>query len=281
MTTTRCLPVLALLLASCGSDPRSATGQFVVRYHPPPGALFRYEVLEDMAMGFGSGLLRSGDQEITFKMYFTQEIADPGGGHFRITTTVDSVSADAPGLPRSEIAAELKGLRGRSAELMLDDRMQVVSAAARGNEDTELPEQLAAGIRGLTFTLPEGMIAKGDRWTVDTPLPLGAMETAKPVVGRTTFTVKDVRVIADDTTLKLTFLTLFPKDPIETEVEGRKASVRLTGQVLGDLEYSVLLGTTLSGSRTGNVRVTITAAGPGRESVSLSLKQRATFRLLN
>src|SRR5207247_1451378 len=67
-----------------------------------------------------------------------------------------------------------------------------------------LAAQLAAGVKAMSFGLPEGPVGPGDSWTVATELPIGALPGVSGAgSSRTTLTVKEFNVAGGDPTVLL------------------------------------------------------------------------------
>src|SRR3977135_3207764 len=97
------LGVVALLVPACGDAPDNR--KFALRYHPPAGSLYQYEVQQEMKMGVQGGGLRGGllggqNADFTLRMFVSLSVDDAGGGRFRVTTTNDSATFTSPTLPR-------------------------------------------------------------------------------------------------------------------------------------------------------------------------------------
>jgi hypothetical protein len=279
---------VALPLDACGGGAEQSGKKFILRYHPPAGMQFRYEVVQEMKASVqGGGLVGSllgfgGSGEFTLRMYVTSEVGEPVQGRVPLTTVVDSATFASPTLPRRMMEESVRRVRGRRSTTVFDDRMRFVAAGdmAASESRQPIPGQVSGGMRGLMFPFPDGPVGNGDSWTTQTEIPLGKLPT-KPVVGRTTITIRDIREVGSDTTVRVAFETTFPSEPIQLEVEGGRGTLRLGGSLTGDQEFSMLLGATVSGTNGGEMRMTLSGAALGDTPANVTMSQRVTIRLLN
>jgi hypothetical protein len=278
------LGAVALLVPACGDAPD--TRKFLLRYHPPAGGLYQYEVQQEMKMGVQGGGLMGGllggqNADFTLRIFVTLSVDDAAGGRVRITTTHDSATFTSPTLPRGMMDAELRSARGRSDAAVLDDHMRVVPAAegATPAAAAAAPGQTSHELQGLMFTLPDGAVGKGDSWIVEAQFPIPGV--TRPVVGSSRLTILDIRTVGPDTTVKVRTVTTFPREPIQINAEGHRVTVQMSGSLTGEQEFSVLLGATLGGTMTGAVRMALSGGRLGNESAIMTLNQRTSVRLRN
>jgi hypothetical protein len=278
---------LAVLVVACGGE-KPNTAKIALRYHPPAGAAFQYELAQEMKMRLvGGGLMGAllgglGSEDLKLQMYFTMNIgSDATPVEMEITTVLDSIKVQAPSLG-ADVGQGMNRLRGLRTSAVYDERMQVVRINPAPDADAEIPPQIAGNLRGMSIALPEGPVGMGDSWTVETPLPLGDMtHIAKGLVGQTTMTVREIRFIGPDTVVRVGIVTTFPTEPFELEIEGKKTTMQLGGGLTGEQEFSMLLGALLSGSATGALRMTVTGGALGSEAATISMNTKTTTRLLN
>lgn len=271
-------------VTACGGG-GDAGQRFMLRYHPPAGALFQYEIEQEMRMAFaGGGVLGAlaglgGNAQFKVHMFITQTVGDSVGSSVQITTLFDSATFESPTIPRAAMDDALHRVRGVRTAMVFDDRMQVVRAESQVPGQPAVPQQFSSGLRAMTFTLPEEPVKTGDQWTVDNELPMGDVPGLnRPIVGHTTLTILDVHAVGPDTTIRVGFETTFPREPIEMDVEGKHVTFTFSGSLKGEQEFSMLLGTTLGGTSDGTVNMTINAGSVGA-TASMSIGQRTTVRL--
>jgi hypothetical protein len=286
MTLRYAPPPLAsalVLLIACGE--RAPSGPKVsLRYHPPAGAVYRYTLEQRNAMTMESGPMAGmGKQELVMTMHFTQSVTGPVAGGTEVRVTFDSINMLAPGVPPDMMERELGRLRGLQATVLFDERAQVVRTDFRGAAGVppEMTAQMASGIKAMSFAFPADPVGPGDTWTVETELPMGALPGASRGAGaaRTTLTVKSVDVENGDTTVVFDVNTTFPEDPIPLDLGGQRASLRLTGSLAGDQQFSITRGAVLRSAVKGTAKVSLTAGAAGTPPMEMTTDAETTLRL--
>lgn len=283
----RCCPAIVLLLAACGESPKIS-----LRYHPPAGAVYRYTLEQRNAMTMESGPLAGmGKQELVMRMHFTQAVTGPVPGGTEVRITFDSIGMEAPGVEPDMMARELGRLRGLQATVLFDERAQVVRTdfAPAPGVSAEMRDQMAAGVKAMAFAFPEHPVGRGDSWTVATPLPMGQLPG--PATGqdgtdaRTTLTVNAIRVADGDTTILLDVTTEFPKEPILLDLGAQRATMRISGTLSGDQQFSLTRGAVIRGAVKGSMRVNLTGAGAGGvmggQTMEMKSDAETTLRLID
>jgi hypothetical protein len=169
-----------------------------------------------------------------------------------------------PGVSADAIARELAKMRGLRSTVVFDERAQILRTdfVQQQNLTPEMRNQMAAGIKAMTFSFPEQPIGRGDSWTVSTELPpneLPGTDASKAGAARTTLTVREIRVEGADTSVVLDIKTQFPTGPVHLTFVGQPATLTMTGELSGNQQFSVtrgaVLGATLKGEMTMNVAV--------------------------
>ena len=292
----------ALLLTACRDRSAGGAGsdaKITLRYHPPAGAVYHYTLVQRNVMTMETGPLAGmGKQELAMRMHFTQRVKGPAaeGNGIEVQVTFDSTSMEVPGVAPDVIAREVARLRGLKSTVVFDARAQVVRTdfAALPGIPPEMASQMAAGIKAMTFAFPEQPVGRGDSWTVATELPMGQLpggsgSGAGPA--RTTLTVREVRVSGSagaggggggaDTTVVLDVKTAFPTDPIQLNIGGQQATLKLAGTLAGDQQFSLTRGAVLEATIKGTMKMNVTAAALGQQAMVVSSDTENTLRLLD
>lgn len=280
---TRFCLAAVLVLAACGE--RATGPKITLRYHPPAGAVYRYTLEQHNAMAMQGGPLAGmGKQELVMRIHFTQAVKGPVPGGVEVQVTFDSTQMEAPGVPPEMMARELARLRGLRSTVLFDERGQVVRTdfVPAPGVPPEMTAQMAAGVKTMSFAFPLEPVGQGDSWTVATELPMGQLPGAsasRSGTARTTLTVKEIRIAGSDTTVVLDVKTTFPNDPIQLDVGGQRATLRLSGTMLGGQEYSLTRGTVVAGTLKGTMKMNITGGSVGRQGMDMTSDAETTLRL--
>jgi hypothetical protein len=296
MTRFRCSAVaaVALLLAACRpGEAGHSDARVTLRYHPPAGAVYQYALVQRNVMTMEAGPLAGmGKQELAMRMYFTQTVKGPAaeGNGIEVQVTFDSTSMEMPGVAPEMIARELARLRGLKSTVVFNERAQVVRTDFGATRDIppELASQMATGIKAMTFAFPEQPVGRGDSWTVATELPVGQLPGASGAAGgagpaRTTLTVREIRVSGGgaDTAVVLDVKTAFPTDPIQLNIGGQRATLKLSGTLAGDQHFSLTRGAVLEGTLKGTMKMNVSAAALGQQAMVVSSDTENALRLVN
>ncbi|MEX2157323.1 MAG: hypothetical protein WD773_10855 [Gemmatimonadales bacterium] len=276
----------ALVLTACRD--RGAGDRVTLRYHPPAGAVYHYTLVQRNLMTMESGPLAGmGQQEIGMRMHFTQTVTGPaaGGSGIEVQVTFDSTSMEVPGVPADTIARVLSRLRGLKSTVVFDERGQVLRTdlGPTPGVPPEVAAQMAGGIKAMTFAFPAQPVGKGDSWTISTELPVSQLPGVGGGAGpaRTTLTVRDIRVAGADTTVVFDITTMFPTDPIPLDIAGQRASLKLSGTLTGDQQFSLARGAVLEGTLKGTMKMNVTAAALGTQEMVVSSDMENTLRLVD
>ncbi len=276
--------VLAVpLAAGCGGGRKVA-----LRCHPPAGAVYRYALEQNTQITMHSGPLTGlGQQQLTVRMHFTQTVKGlAAGGGTEVQVVFDSTTMQLPGMPSDAVAAQLARMRGLRSTVVFDDRAQILHTdfAAGQSVPPEMANQMAAGIKAMTFGFPEQPVGQGDSWTMTTELPLGQIPGAnasRAGPARTTLTVREIRTTGSDTSVIIDIKTAFPTGPIQLTFAGQPATLKLAGQLAGDQEFSISRGAVVGGAMQGSMTMNISAPALGMASMEMATDTQNSIRLVD
>ena len=272
----------AAAVAGCAADAPRAAAPVTLRFRPAAGTSIRYAFEQQLTMRPDSGTPLP-PQDVTMRIWLTQAVGDGRADGIPVTSTLDSVALTDGALPAPMLATLVERARGLRTLTVLDARMRPVHYEVLSRPDMR-PDRLAPfeqGARGLAFPLPEGPVRVGDTWTVAAPLPIGSIPGAPQALeAPTTLTVRAVRVSGSDTTVVLGVESRLPETPIPVDFGLGKSSLRLSGTLAGDQEFSVSRGTVVGGTMAGVIRLEMTGGIAGDRTLGLTLDQRLTLRTL-
>ena len=279
-------PVLVISLGGafgCGSGKKVA-----LRYHPPAGAVYHYTLEQNTKITVHSGPLAGmGQQQMTMRMHFTQTVKGPAAaGGTEVQVVFDSTTMEMPGVPSDAIAAQLARMRGLRSIVVFDDRAQILRTdfAAGQNVPPGMANQMAAGIKAMTFGFPERPVGRGDSWIMTTELPLGQIPGANASQAgpaRTTLTVREIRMLGSDTSVIIDIKTAFPTGPIQLTFAGQRATLKLAGQLAGDQEFSLSRGAVVGGVMKGLMTMNISAPAMGMAAMEMATDTQNSIRLVD
>jgi hypothetical protein len=256
--------------------------------------VYHYALEQSTKVTMLSGPLTGmGEQQLTMRMQFTQTIKGPAadGGGTEVQVVFDSTMMEMPGVPSDAAARELAKLRGLSSIVVFDARAQVVRSdfAAQPGVTPEMANQMAAGIKAMTFAFPEQPVGRGDSWTVSTELPLGQVpgaDASSAGPARTTLTVREIRATPTDTSVFLDIKTTFPTGPIQLTLGGlgglgQRATLKISGALAGGQEFSLTRGAVVNGTLKGAMTMNITGAMLGSRAMAMLSETGSAIRLMD
>jgi hypothetical protein len=210
---------------------------------------------------------------LVLRLYYTQLVHGPAPGGVAVTVTFDSTRLEAPGLTASGLQLTLDGLRGSKSEVVYDDRMHVLSAAFSGLEGAPSPvsDHIAGSVRAMALLLPDGPVGVGDAWVTEQELPLAQqVGTNTPIKSRTKLTMKEIVVAGADTSVRLAVETTFPGDPVALNLQGRAATMRLSGGLSGERVYSLTRGTQVRTNMGGTMTIAVRGGQAGETTIVMT-----------
>jgi hypothetical protein len=278
-----------LLLTACGERGARSGAKVTLRYHPPAGAVYHYALVQHNLMTMEAGPLAGmGAQELAMRMHFTQTVKGPAAGanagEIEVEVTFDSTSMELPGVAPEMIAQQMARLRGLKSTVVFDERAQVLRTDfGTANVPPEMKAQMASGIKAMTFAFPEQAVGRGDSWTVATDLPVGQLPGGASGAGpaRTTLTVREIRIAGTDTIVVLDVKMAFPTEPIQLDIAGQRATLKLAGSLAGDQQFSLTRGSVLEATLKGTMKMNVTAAALGQQAMVVTSDTENTLRLVD
>jgi hypothetical protein len=276
MNRARALTATALLVASCG-DSTPVT----LKYHPAAGSTFRYVKNQEVKIQAEGDSADGVGQELTIRIGFTQTVKGPADLGTQVAVRVDSVTLMSPQAPPGASDQASQMLRGLESNIVFDDRMKVVTSdvANAAGVPPQMANQIANGLRGASFPLPDRALSVGDSWSVQMEAPTPVPGLSEPLKLTYRVTLQDLTVTGADTVVRLALETSFPKDPINLEVGGARASMTINGTLRGEQEYSLARSAIVSVELKGTVRVSMRGGPMG--DASMVMDQGLRLRLLD
>jgi hypothetical protein len=251
--------------------------------------VYHYALEQNTQVTMRSGPLTGmGKQQLKMRMHFTQTIKGPAanGSGTEVAVVFDSTTLEMPGVPSDAAERELARMRGLRSTVVFDELAQIVSTdfAAQPGMTPAMANQMGAGIKAMAFAFPEQPVGRGDSWTVTTELPLGQLpgtNASGAGPARTTLTVREIRVEEADTSLLLDIKTRFPSGPIELTFAGQRATLKISGELAGNQQFSVSRGAVVNATLKGAMTMTITAAALGSQGMAMLSETENTLRLMD
>ncbi|MGH7538045.1 MAG: hypothetical protein ACREMF_05385, partial [Gemmatimonadales bacterium] len=257
------------------------TSKILLRYHPPAGAVYRYEL--DQASRFAPDTVTadSGARN-TMTLTFTQAIGTPGADGVPVTITFDSARVTSPMLNPASADDAARQLRGVRLTSVLDDRLQLVrnDFGALRRLPSVVGDQVLLGFRAAALPLPATPVGPGDSWTNQVELPFGQMPGGAPLQAETKVTVREITVTGSDTTVRLGVETRLPDRPLRFEMGGQRMTVALRGAITGEQLFSLTRGAMVHASLGGTMRVNLTGGFFGAQGMAMRVDQQGRMQLV-
>jgi len=274
--------LVAAVIGGCAAGAPNDAATLTLRFRPAAGTSTRYVVEQHVTMRPDSGTPLP-SQDVTMRIYLTQAVGVGLAEGIPVTSTIDSATLGGSGFPAPMLEPLLERVRGLRTLTVLDARMRPVryDVVSRPDVHSEGLAPFEQGARGLAFPLPEGPVRVGDTWTVAVPLPTGNIPgTPAALEARTTLTVRAVRVAGPDTTVVLGVESRLPEAPLPVDFGIGPSSVRLSGTLVGEQEFSVSRGAVVRTALAGEMRLEMTGGIAGDRTLGMTLDQRITLRTL-
>jgi len=276
------VPALPGLLPSTACVGASGP-KIALRFHPPAGAAYSYQLEQQNSIKFETGpMSRMPGQAFTMRMYYTQSVDGPAEGGTGITVKFDSTTLESPMMGPDAMKPALDRMRGLTSTIVYDDRMNVVRAQFGGVAGTPSPltDQMGKSVKNMAFPLPADPVGVGDSWTSETELPISQLvRTSTPLRAKSKLTVKNIKIAGADTTIVLAVETSFPTDPVTVTQEGQTSTLRFSGTLTGERQFSVSRGAPLSSTMSGTMRINARGGQLGAAGMTMAMEQRTSLQL--
>jgi hypothetical protein len=276
--------VAVALGAACRGEPRGGTpiaAKVPLRYHPPPGAVYRYVLEQTSRFGPDSAAADSAALN-TMTLVLSETIGPRGTEGVPVTVTFDSSGVASPMLDAAAAAAAAQQLRGLRVTMVLDERFRPVRTDLSALD--ELPalvrEQVQLGIRAAALAFPEHPVGPGDGWTNRTELPFARLTSGAPLTVDTRITVREITVTRGDTTVRLAVESGLPERPLQFDLGGQPVTVTLRGGITGEQLFSLTRGAVVNGTLGGTMHLRVAGGFFGRQGMAMRLEQQASTRLV-
>ena len=272
-------PALAIPFG-CGRGERA---KLTLRYHPPAGATYRYDLEQQTEIKFESGpMAKMPVQHLGLHMHFTQMVAGPTAEGVGMTVRFDSTTMESPLMAKSGYGPALDRMRGLTSKVVYDDRMNVLHAEFTnlGEDLAGVTDQIGQNLKGMTFPLPAEPVGVGDSWTAEMELPLHQVASGgSPMMATTKLTVKEINAGGPDTTVLIALRTSFPADPIKVAQQGQLLTLKLSGTLTGDQLFSLTRGAVVQSQVSGTMGIHMTGGALGADGADMSTKQVTSLQL--
>ena len=273
----------AVVVVGCkGADrpPTPITTKIVLRYHPPAGAAYRYQM--DQSSNFGPDSSADTGGVNTLRMSFTQAIGTPAADGVPVTFTFDSTSIVSPMLDPAAANQAASRLKGAHLTTVYDDHLRPVrnDVSALSGVPPLVRDQMQVGFRAAALALPDQPVGPGDSWTNETELPVGAIGGA-PLTVHTKVTVREISVAGADTTVRLGVETALPPEPMQFSFSGQQFTVALKGAITGEQVLSLTRGAVVSAALAGTMHVAVSGGVFGAPGMKVRLQQQGTLKLVS
>lgn len=270
------------MLGCKGADrpPTAITTKIVLRYHPPAGAAYRYQM--DQTSSFGPDSSADTGGVNTMRISFTQAVGAPAADGVPVTFTFDSTSIVSPMLNPAAADQAANRLKGAQLMTVYDDHLRPVrnDVSSLSGIPPLVRDQMQVGFRAAALALPDQAVGPGDSWTNETELPVGAIGGA-PLTVHTKVTVREISVSRGDTTVRLGVETALPPEPMQFSFGGQQFTVALKGAITGEQLLSLTRGAVVSAALGGTMHVAVSGGLFGAPGMKVRLQQQGTLKLVS
>jgi len=105
------------------------------------------------------------------------------------------------------------------------------------------------------------------------------VRTSTPLKAKSKLTVKNIKIAGADTTIVLAVETSFPTDPVTVTQQGQTSTLRFSGTLTGERQFSVSKGAPLGSTMSGTMRITASGGQLGPAGMTMALEQRTSLEL--
>lgn len=285
MTPLRCV-ACALQLAALAALAACGGGKVTLRYHPTAGSVFRYALQQQAKIRLEGGpLAQAPGMEMGMNAQLKQAVGGPREGGTAVTWSIDTLSLVAPaGMAAMSSAMEqqLARIRAMSFDFVYDDRMIPIRVKFNDplGQESAVGDRIRRNATMFSFPLPVDPIGKGDTWRAASDLPLNGVPGASGTLTvESVLTVKDIRISGGDTTVVIGIQTTFPDQPITVTREGQAATVKISGTMTGEQQFSLSQGALVSGKMGGTMKLQVTLPALSAKPIAMSLDQETSMQL--
>jgi hypothetical protein len=260
--------------------PTPITTKITLRYHPPAGAAYRYQMDQTSSFGPDSGADTGGVN--TMRIAFTQTVGAPGADGVPVTFTFDSTKVESPMLSPAAADQAAERVKGVHLTTVYDDHLRPVrnDVSALSGLPPLVRDQMQVGFRVAALALPDQPVGPGDSWTNETELPVGAIGGA-PLTVHTKVTVREISVSRGDTTVRLGVETALPAEPMQFAFGGQQFTVALKGAIMGEQLLSLTRGAVVSAALGGTMHVAVSGGFFGAPGMKVRIQQQGTLKLVS
>ena len=260
--------------------PTPITTKIVLRYHPPAGAAYHYQMDQTSSFGPDSGSDTGGVN--TMRIAFTQTVGAPGADGVPVTFTFDSTKVESPMLNPAAADQAAERLKGVHLMTVYDDHLRPVrnDVSSLSGLPPLVRDQMQVGFRAAALALPDQPVGPGDSWTNETELPVSAIGGA-PLTVHTKVTVREIGVSRGDTTVRLAVETALPAKPMQFAFGGQQFTVALKGAITGEQLLSLTRGAVVNAALGGTMHVAVSGGFFGAPGMKLRIQQQGTLKLVS
>ncbi|HET9708975.1 MAG TPA: hypothetical protein VFP39_11800 [Gemmatimonadales bacterium] len=273
----------AVVMVGCkGVDrpPTPITTKVTLRYHPPAGAVYRYQMDQTSSFGPDSGADTGGVN--TMRIAFTQTIGTPDADGVPVTFTFDSTKLESPMLNPAAADQATERLKSVHLTTVYDDHLRPVhnDVSSLSGLPPLVRDQMQVGFRAAALALPDQPVGPGDSWTNATELPVSAIG-GTPFTVHSKVTVREISVSRGDTTVRLAIETALPAEPMQFALGGQQFTVALKGAITGEQVLSLTRGAIVSAALGGTMHVAVSGGFFGAPGMKVRVQQQGTLKLVS